>query len=567
MKARENVEKMQEYKPPSEGRRGMLRLDFNENTLGPSPKAGGILRAISMEFLSIYPEYTNLTKAIATYCKAPEAWVLPCNGSDETIRIAMVCFVDKGEEIIIVEPTFAMFRQYAEAAGARIRRINYNKDLSFPANAVLGAINRKTKMIVLCNPNNPTGAAISRKTIERILKKAKDAVVFVDEAYYEFSGATCIGLLRKYENLVISRTLSKAFGLAGLRVGYAISNAANIKLLRRVSSPYPISSLSAEIAVTALQKSKYMKRYVKEIKKSKILFEAELKKRRIKYFPSEGNFVLAYFGENCKRICVQLRKRGILIRNRSKDKMLDGCARITIGTQKQMKILLKALDGIMQKPLLIFDIDGVLIDVSKSYRKAIQKTVESFTGRNISPAEIQAFKIKSLINNDWELSKKIIESLDFKVKLDDVIGEFQLSYLGKNFNGFIRNEKLLIKKNILEKLSEDYDLSIFTGRPREEAEYALRRFGIFDSFGKIVAMEDTPKGKEKPNPFGLRKILGNSKNAFYFGDTIADIICAKRAGIKAVGVLPPQDKSVKLKRLMLKNGACGVLQDINEVAI
>jgi HAD superfamily phosphatase len=210
--------------------------------------------------------------------------------------------------------------------------------------------------------------------------------------------------------------------------------------------------------------------------------------------------------------------------------------------------------------------DGVLVDVSRSYRVAVRETVRFFTGKRLSLERIQALKNEFRINNDWEFSAKIIESLGKKAELKRVVEKFQEKYLGKKFRGLIGNEKLLVKKSALLQLGKKFDLLVFTGRPREEALFALRRFGIEGAFSRVVAMEGIPRNRQKPDPFGLKKILGENRNAFYAGDTLQDIECAKRAGICAIGVLPPQDKSRGLRKRMRQAGADFVLGDANEIA-
>ncbi|HIH32966.1 MAG TPA: HAD-IA family hydrolase [Candidatus Diapherotrites archaeon] len=219
-----------------------------------------------------------------------------------------------------------------------------------------------------------------------------------------------------------------------------------------------------------------------------------------------------------------------------------------------------------QKPLLVFDIDGVLIDVSRSYRLAIQETVKFFSGKSISQEEIQKIKIEEKLNNDWVVSQKLLERLGFEIPLEKVIERFQSFYLGKSFDGLILNEKTLVERQVLETLAGKAELCILTGRPRTEAEFALERFGISGFFKKTICMEDC-NGKEKPNPFGLKLLdkYFKTKKCFYFGDTLADIECARKAGFKAVGILPPQDKSKALKEKMLKEGAAIVLENINNL--
>src|SRR3989344_9304151 len=188
---RKAVIEMKEYNPPTSGREKSLRLDFNENTLGCSPKIIKSVRKIRKNSLSIYPEYIKLRKDLAKYCNVDADEIIATNGTDEAIKTIIEAYIERGkDEIIIPVPTYAMFKFYAQLNEAVIKEIAYNLDLSFPAEQVLGAINDKTKIIVLVNPNNPTGTSISAKDIIKIIEKAKNynSIVLIDEAYYQFYG-------------------------------------------------------------------------------------------------------------------------------------------------------------------------------------------------------------------------------------------------------------------------------------------------------------------------------------------------------------------------------------------
>src|SRR3989338_10860064 len=189
IKPRKAVILMKEYNPPTSGRENYLRLDFNENTIGCSPNVITALRKIQRSSLSTYPEYTNLRKSLARYCNVNAEEIIATNGTDEAIKTIIEAYIEKGgNEIIITVPTYAMFKFYAQLNEAVIKEINYNLDLSFPTKSMLKSINKKTKIIVLVNPNNPTGTSIKNKDIIKIIRKAKrnNALVLIDEAYCQF---------------------------------------------------------------------------------------------------------------------------------------------------------------------------------------------------------------------------------------------------------------------------------------------------------------------------------------------------------------------------------------------
>jgi len=215
---------------------------------------------------------------------------------------------------------------------------------------------------------------------------------------------------------------------------------------------------------------------------------------------------------------------------------------------------------------ILFDIDGVLVDVSQSYRLAIANTTEFFTGEKIEEGEIQSLKEQTGFNNDWDLTEALIKKRGKEIPKQEIIDKFQEYYLGtKNTKGFIENEEWLLDKDILKQLSENFLIGIITGRPKEEANIALDVAGVKEYFKVIIAMEDTA-GKGKPNPLGInmaREQLGN-KNALYVGDAADDMRAAKNAGIIGVGCIPPNNKS-DLGKVLEGLGAQIVLNKVDEI--
>ncbi len=217
--------------------------------------------------------------------------------------------------------------------------------------------------------------------------------------------------------------------------------------------------------------------------------------------------------------------------------------------------------------LIIFDVDGVLIDVSQSYRLAIKKTAEFFLGKILQMSEVD--EIKSMgVNNDYDASELLIQKYGKSFKKSSIIKKFQEYYLGKNFNGLIRNEKLLINEKTLRKLSKKYKLAIFTGRPREEAFFVLERFRISKYFDIVISMEDV--NRKKPSAEGLYKILKRLRvspsSAVYVGDSIADVRAANNAGIDFIGVIPPNANGVIVRNIFKRNGVNRIVKNINGIA-
>ncbi len=580
---RKEVRDAERYVPPIAGRLGKLRLDFGENTVGPSPKVMRALRGLTAEEVSAYPESRWLAEKISAYCRVEPENVLLFNGSDEAIDKIFDAVRGPGKkgggEVVMPSPTYSPFELYAKLAGLEVREVLLEDDerFSFPLARVLAAIDRKTSVVIVCSPNNPTGTTVTRKQAERILRKARrvGAWVLADEAYIEFGGQTLVPLLRKYDNLLVLRTLSKAFGLAGLRMGYALGQPQVIERLAAAARPYPISGAGLRAGIAAFGDLAYMRAYVREVGRSRAWLRKALAKLGVDARFGEANAFILKLGPQVKFVVQKLRERGILVRDRSGYPLLAGCCRVTIGTRQQMKRFVRELKAVLAEPVLVFDVDGVLVDVSRSYRAAIQRTVEELTGKKVSPAEIQALKNEGGYNNDWDASRELArrKGLRPKVPRARVVEVFQEKYLGKNFDGLCVRERWLLDKGLLERLAKNYRLAVLTGRPRAEAEFVLERFGVRGSFAEIVCMEDVPAGKGKPNPWGLREVLrrlgaerAGGANA-YFGDTVDDQRAAKAAGLTAIGVLPcGQDQGRALARVLRKAGA-GKVFGTNDEAV
>lgn len=338
---------MNPYNPPLEGRAGLgyLLLDFNERTEPYDKKIVPYLKKyLDKNTLNIYPEYKNICQSVAKYAQVKKNNIIITNGTDQAIEIIFKTFTKPGDKVIIPSPSFAWFSQCSKINDNCLITPTYKKtDLSFPLNEVLKSISLKPKLIIICNPNNPTGTLIAKADIEKILKKAKQSIVYIDEAYFEFSGITVAPLINKYPNLVISRTFSKAFGLAALRIGYIIANKNLIEQLKKVRGPYEINSLAVQTIEYILKNPISLKKYVNEVMtKSKTMLEKYLKQKNIKYYSSGANFVLIK-PLNPQKVFNHLKRNRILTRPRS-GKIIEGTIRITVGTMRQTKKLINLLD-------------------------------------------------------------------------------------------------------------------------------------------------------------------------------------------------------------------------------
>ena len=347
LKAREAVRKLKAYQPPL-GNRDGLRLDFNENTVGCSPRVLQRLRQLTAEQLARYPERRPLEAVVAAHVGVKPKEVLLTNGTDEAIHMLCEAYLEPDDEAIIVVPTYSMYELYAAATGAKVIAVPAGKNFKFSADTVLSRITARTSLIAVANPNNPTGTFAPLADIIRISEAAPHAALLVDEAYFEFCGKTIVPKWRAFPTIFVSRTFSKAYGMAGLRVGALMGNAEQMQVLRGASSPYNVNAAALACLPEALADQEFIRRYVDDVTRGREKLQQELHAWGIHYWPSEANFVLLHLDEHCASFISAMREHGILVRDRSSDPGCKDCVRITLGTAGQNERLFTVLREVFE---------------------------------------------------------------------------------------------------------------------------------------------------------------------------------------------------------------------------
>jgi histidinol-phosphate aminotransferase len=344
---REVVRTLPSYHPPLAGRDG-LRLDFNENTVGCSPRVLERLRQLGPEQLASYPEREPVEAKVADMLGVAAPELLLTNGVDEAIHLLCQTYLEPGDEALIVVPTYSMYRIYMMAAGAQVINIPAGKDFVFSCDDVCAGITSRTRLIAIANPNNPTGSVVPPEVLTRIARSAPDAALLVDEAYFEFYGKSILATRGQFPNLFVARTFSKAYGMAGLRIGMLVGDEEQMGAVRRVSSPYNVNVVALACLPDALGDQEYVQHYVSDIRESRARLERALAANGIQFWPSQANFVLARVGA-ASSFVEHMRRRGILVRDRSSDHGCEGCIRITLGPREDADRLLAALEKTLEE--------------------------------------------------------------------------------------------------------------------------------------------------------------------------------------------------------------------------
>lgn len=321
------------------------KMDANETPFKlPATVMENIKEIISFANVNIYPDPVaeKLKEELSKYCGVKLENIMIGNGSDELIHLIILAFVDKNDVVLYPDPSFSMYSVYTKMAGALEVSVRLNEDYSYNVVRFVEAIKKyKPKVVFLCTPNNPTGSIIKRDDILKIVD-VSDGLVVVDEAYYEFYGKTVVDIVDKYDNVIVLRTLSKAFGLAGLRVGYLVANKTAVKCLSLVKPPYNTNSVSQAIALNVLRSGTLKDRLDYILNERQYLVNELIEIGGVKVYPSNANFILVKF-KDADYVYNELIKRGILVRNFSKSPNLEGCLRITVGTRESNNYLLQCL--------------------------------------------------------------------------------------------------------------------------------------------------------------------------------------------------------------------------------
>ena len=371
--ARPEVESLTAYSAPLEGRRGLLRLDFNENTVGPSPQVVAAIRAMPADHFAIYPEYDGLREAVVASLlatagvaasQAPGAGGLSAdhiglfNGVDAAIHAVFHAYGDRGDRLLTTSPTFGYYTPCAQMQGMVIEAIPYAlPDFAFPLEALTAALLRPgvapPKLLLICNPNNPTGTRLAPDPILALAAAAPQTLVVVDELYEAFTGDSVLPALlgggdpfAAYPNLVVLRSLAKTAGLAGLRIGFAIGAPAVVDRISRVTGPYDINSLAVTAALAALADQAYVDAYVAEVLGARDWLVAQLLQAGVRHHSAGGNYLLIWPQADPRAVEQALRQAGILVRSMAGKPLIDGSLRVSLGTKAQMEQFWRAYGAI-----------------------------------------------------------------------------------------------------------------------------------------------------------------------------------------------------------------------------
>lgn len=342
------------YRPPfsQAGRYGHLRLDKNEHTCGwPQKAVHQMMAGVNGEFLAAYPEPGHLYEAIARLHGVKIENVLVTAGSEMAIRYVFETYLSSGQEVVFLDPSFAMFDVYAAICGARRTKILCGPDLRFSVNDLLALISARTKIVAIANPNNPTGTVIRPADIRRIAERTAStgALFLVDEAYYEFYGRTALDFFKRFDHLIITRTFSKAYGLASVRLGYALAHPAIINEVRKLQPIDHANGIAIQCGLHLLSHPAWVRSNVERVKRGRSFLVTAVRQLGFRAFPSHGNFLVMDLRDCRDRFIEEAKKHNILVSETVRFPFINNCVRVTIGNIPQMRRVVAVLKAVTRR--------------------------------------------------------------------------------------------------------------------------------------------------------------------------------------------------------------------------
>lgn len=540
------------YRPPRF--EAPIDLDLSRNEGRPSINEIDIGDEELAIVTSRYPDTTRLRAAVAGRHQLPVSRVLVTAGGDDAL---FRCFLaNSGRAVVATTPSFEMIARYAEQVGSPLVELSW-WDGSFPVDDFLDEAAGERDMAVIVSPNNPTGNVMTPADLRKVA--GAYPLVVLDGAYMEFADEDLTPEALGLDNVVLIRTLSKAFGLAGLRVGYLLGPETVVERLEAFGSPYSMSGLSAALATRVLaDDTGGAEDFLTEVVKERVALTGLLEELSCAPLPSQANFVLAT-DVDPDWLVPAAASLGVGLRRFDDRSELNRSVRVALpGDQRSYDRLEETLRNVLAPEALLFDMDGVIADVRRSFREAIVATAATF-GVTVTGDDIAAAKARGDASDDWALTRHLCLDAGVAVTLEEVRDEFERLYQGADGSpGLKLNERLLVDTANLERWSARMPLGIVTTRPRKDADELLDRFEIRRWFSTVVTREDAPY---KPDPAPVRLALERLgvDHAWMIGDTIDDLRAARAAGVVPIGVAVSGDDRSALV------GAARIIDSVNEI--
>lgn len=531
------IQEKKELQNPNLQNPWRLKLDENENIYGCLDSTLSVIKNTKSEDISHFSNSEYLTTKFSSKYQINKNNILFTANQYETLDLAIQAYLKENEEILAYES-----EEFIEKHKIRVKKAKYNNRFIFNKDELLSNISYNTKIIYISTPNTQTGEVIKASKLEILIKKFQELLFVIDCSYVNFSYHSAfedyIELTKKYDNVIIFKSYSYDFSLAGLNIGVTIASENIINRLKKVIIPNNINSIALNCALMCINDDKKIIEIKELNQKAKEYLSNVLTKQGFKTFESESNFILCDFGDYQDFYYNKFKNSAIITKKYSPDSSLSTCLRITIPTLGGVKYLAELLN---QKDVLILSEEELIFNNDNSYLKAIAQTTSNFLEQKIDISQIIEFKKENNINCIFETTKFLLEENGIYVSTDEIIKKYKEIYCDSYFKLY-ENDKPIISKETLEKLSKKYDLALYSNRFKNEVEYSLKKYDFEKYFCYFLFRDDLAQEELKPNSYGIENILCHcpSKNIKFIAPNIEDIIAANKAQVESIAVINPK---------------------------
>jgi histidinol-phosphate aminotransferase len=548
------------YSPPIYDPSVDLDLSRNEGRT----RAAELIAAVADpdRAVSRYPDTSGVRARLAAIHGLDPSRILVTAGGDDALSRCFPALLGEGGRAVTTYPTFEMISRYAEQSRVDLVEVPWWTG-SFPVGEIIAAADR-ADIAFIVSPNNPTGAALTGTDLKRVA--AEFRYVVLDAAYVEFADEDLTPTALGMDNVVVIRTLSKAYGLAGLRVGYLLGPPELVIRIAAYGSPYPVAALSAAVAESRLSwPTSETERFVETIRSERSRLADTLTRLETRPVSSQANFVLTEC-DDADWVMTAARSLGVAFRRFADRPGMEQMVRVTVpGDAADFDRLVSTLESALAPQALVFDLDGVLADVSRSQTVAIIETAKSF-GVGITPADVELGKAGGNANDDWALTQDLCATRGVEIPLDVLTERYESLYQGRGATpGLKELERPLVDVDTWRRWGRDRPLAVVTGRPRPDAEEFLERFDLMSGTAALITRDEAPL-KPDPTPVRLALETLGVTAAWMLGDTPDDVVAARGAGVVPIGVIAPGDDPIQARhRLRLAARVLDQITDLEEM--
>ena len=567
-----NPKKIVEDLPPknadTNAQEWRLKLDKNENIYGVSKFVINSLKNMDFDKISLYSNPEKLIEKLSQKYNRKKNNFLITNGDNEAFNLITGTYLDKEREMLSYNPLPSFF---VKLQNAEFKEIQYREKYKFDIKEVGQNISDKTDIIYLSTPDEITGELVKPHIFKALINQYPNILFIINCSYINFAGDIILedylDLADEFDNVAVIKSFSYDYALAGAKSGFIYAKNNIIENIKKIAPEPSVDIFAIQCAYSTFGDEKYYNEIAINNSKARKMFFDELLKKGFKPYQSSANFILCDFFDYCDFYYQKLKNNGVIVKKFDKHSQYSTCLRITVSKEGGIKFISELLN---KKDILIINPDNVILDTEDSLDCAIAQVFRYFTDCNIASESISHARNLSGYNCAWDIARYLLEEKGNLAQLEEIINVFINLFYNPKLNkpGFlIDKDKLLLTKEDLEKLSQKYDMVLFSDRFKMHLDYSLEKYEIDKYFHYMICADDLAIEFKKPNKKGVMEILKHCphKSAKYVGANVDDIICAKNADIETIGVVSAHSDKVSTINNYRHIGANCIVKDVNEI--